>query len=698
MRLRLLSAVLLGGIQADAATEFGGMLARQEPGELLDYLARDGSLSWLRTSGGLVDRPGILEQSYLFPAAPSHQVPDQSAFPVHRYPEDLAAVFGAAKTHAAERFPKVGAWEIGNEMEFIFSDDLPERTASATKAAYLGLRAAGFQGRILMPSLAFRPGPFARGLMDNWTHRWTDGWNAHYYGWSQDFAGNVDEHRRFLHDLGGDSLPIWFTEVGTPELNGDGTRPEPVLLDRQACFFERVAIEAWMLGVDGFGAFTFSPYVQGPQDYGMTEADRSPRPALERFLHVANTVRNARPLFELLDDRSGARVGVVIRLQDRRWWTVLWSPHRRAEDDLPPPTSHAAGPDKAPATSQHSFRVHVPAGATLGVRPDRMVSTEAAGLREMSVSAATNRHLSTPPGRYGIDGVRWKRWKSPPLPDRPPNPGSVVTQLRLPDATPDREGLCHRFEAGKPIRAEAVAYNFSAASVNGRIRIRVPDGWTARPTGNPRLEIPANSSNAVSFLLTPAKGVHPQLRYPVRVDWRQGFRTADRAATLLSPTATADTGVDRVEWSPEWSPFSPSVEWSAEPCPGGLMRLRLLKPEEGTQPGIVAALPDDFRARGSDSIHIRMRTHSGPFPAGVRVEFITRDRVVTGATRIGRITGAVKEMDFRIDDAEADFWSHADPERRWRPEEIRWVRIRFPGLSRATELDLLAIELHRVPG
>jgi hypothetical protein len=80
------------------------------------------------------------------------------------------------------------------------------------------------------------------------------------------------------------------------------------------------------------------------------------------------------------------------------------------------------------------------------------------------------------------------------------------------------------------------------------------------------------------------------------------------------------------------------------------------------------------------------------------VEFITRDRVVTGTSKVARITGSGEEMDFRIDDAEADFWSRADPERRWRPEEIRWIRIRFPGLSRATELDLIAIDLHRVPG
>ncbi len=698
MRLGLLTAMLLAGLPADAATEFGGMLVRREPGELLDFLTQDGGIDWLRTSGGLVDRPGILEQSYLYPAATSHHVPDQSPFPVHRYPEDLKAVFKSARSHAGEHFPKVGAWEIGNEMEFIFSDDLPERTASATKAAYLGLRAAGFRGRILMPSLAFRPGPFARGLVANWTHRWTDGWNAHYYGWNQDFAGNVEEHRRFLHDLGGASLPFWFTEVGTPELNGDGTRPEPILLDRQACYFERVAIEAWMLGVDGFGAFTFSPYVQGPQDYGMTEADRSPRPALERFLYVTRAVRDARPLYELLDQSSGDRVGVVLQLPGRRWWTVLWSPHRRAEDDLPPATSRSTGPDKAPPTSQHAFRVQVPAGAMVGVRPDRMGAAESAGLRELSVSAATNRHLFTPAGRFGIDGVRWKRWKSPPRPDRPTIPGPVVAQLRLPDAVPDREGLCHRFEPGSPIRLEAVAYNFSKDAVDGRIRIRVPDGWTAKSTGNQRLAIPAYSFRSIPFELVPAKGLHPQLRYPVGIEWRKGLRTADRAETLLAPHAKPDTRVERIDWSPEWSPFSPAVEWSAEPCPGGIMRLRLLKPEAGTQPGIVAALPDDFRPRGSDSLHIRVRTHSGPFPPGLRVEFITRDRVVTGTSKVARITGSGAEMDFRIDDAEADFWSHADPQRRWSPEEIRWIRIRFPGLSRATELDLIAIDLHRVPG
>ena len=697
MTLRLVTLVssLLLWVSSLRATEFGGWLAEGEPQELHRVLETPRGLVWYRSLGNLGSSSPLEEQFVFFPGATVHW--DSSILNhVHSYPEDLRRVYEAARSTVARK-PSVDAWEIGNEMEFIFSRDLPDRVATATKAARLGLRAGGARGRILMPSLAFRPGPFARELVANGIHRWSDGWNIHFYSWSQDFVGNLREHRRFLHDLGSPELPLWLTEVGTLEMDGDGTRPPRLLLDRQAVFFERSAVEAWMLGAAGYGAFTFSPYVQGPIDLGLTEADRSPRPALDRLLFLTRTLPVCRPLHWLRDARSGDDVGVVLRRPDGLWWTILWTPNRRTEEDLPPPTE-GAPPDLAPTNSTFGLTLSPPRGTRVGTSPGVLVPWDPDVHAHLAVSAATNWHLVSPPGSFAIDGVRWDPWKPESRPSKPHEPGPVVLQWRVPGATADRDGLCHRIPGGSNVLLRLVAYNFSSRPSSGRWQVSVPAGWRILEGGSGRIRIPADGQATNTVVVAPpAKGLHSQERAAIRAVWKSGWKRADESSITLASRPAATEEAEEIPWMPSWQSDSRLHGWSAEPCPDGLMRLRLDRVSgTGPQPGLVAALPDGIRPRESDVVRVRLKPHAGPRLTTVRVEFVTGTRIVHGLSletgpQEGPWTG-----DFRLGDAESSFWSRADPGRRSGASEVRWVRILFPGISTATEFDLLGVELRRV--
>jgi hypothetical protein len=306
-----------------SAIEFGGMITGSHPPGPLRETVDAGRLSWIRTAGKGLGIASVREQTVIYPAAASKRIPVAGGIPEIAYPADLWKVFEAARTNYVSRRPETTGWEIGNEPDFIFSRDLPDLTAAATKAAWFGLRAAGSKGMLLMPSMAFRPGPYAEQLVANDLAAYTDGWNFHFYGWAQDFAGNIREHRRLLSDSGLGLLPLWITEAGHPEMSGDGSRPGDVLLHRQAAHFERMTIEAWQLGVEGFAAFVLSPFNADGGDYGLVERDFSPRPALDRYLRLARELPASRPLYVLRERATGDGIGLVIRRTDGLWWTVL---------------------------------------------------------------------------------------------------------------------------------------------------------------------------------------------------------------------------------------------------------------------------------------------------------------------------------------------------------------------------------------
>ncbi len=699
--MRRLSAFALLGLAEvlpALGTEFGGMVNFPHPPELLRQTVQEGRLTWFRSAGRWPAGQEISEQTVVYPAASITPRGGKGSISLHSYPSDLWKVFDAARTQLRSHQPSVQDWEIGNEMEFVFSRDLPDLTAAATKAAHLGLRMGGARGRILMPSLAYRPGPYAQQLLDNHLAAHSDGWNFHFYGWAQDFAGNIREHRKLLADRGLPPMPLWATEVGTPDssINGVATNLLPLL--RQASFFERLAVEAWMEEVAGFGAFILSPFVSEGIDYGMSASDFSPRPAMNRYLHAARTLPDCRPRYWLRDRATGEEVGAVMRRKDGLWWTVMWTPRRWFEDGLPSPRD---GEPPIQARSGNNFPLTLrPAdGTRFGTEPEPTSVVPVGREIQFTVSAITNLHLLSRPGRFSIEGVDWIPWKPSPKAPSPRPTGPVVVQIRPPDGSqPDRDGLCHRLDRGAPIRMEVLGYNFSEQPASGTFHLSPPKGWNfARPPVFPSL-IPPMESVRFPVELVPDHPLHSQLRYAIGASWKgRSTPGGDTASLVVAPAGTGDEPAVQVDWFPEWIPDPPGVAWDVDTEVDHGLRITLLRSLRGELPGLIATLPAKLVPRSSDVIRLKLRHHEGLQPNGVRLELVTPTRIVTWSARPGTLTPESRTLDFRLGDFESSFWSHADPDRTWSPADIRYVRVQFGGMPTGSTVDLESVEYRRVP-
>jgi hypothetical protein len=676
------------------AVEFGGMVLGKHPPGALRQIISSGNLTWVRTTEPV--RPGIPVdiQTVVYPGATAKRLRIAGGITEMKYPTDLWKVYEAARTQFKGNRPEITAWEIGNEPDFIFSRDLPDLTASATKAAWFGLRDAGVRGRILMPSMAFRPGPYAGQLVANDIASYTDGWNFHFYGWAQDFDGNIREHRRLMSE-NGLNLPLWITEAGFAELTGDGSSASDIQLQRQAAYIERLVIDAWMNDVAGFGAFILSPYHADGIDYGLTGPNFAPRPALNRYLSLARELPRHRPLYRLRDRKTGESLGAVVRRDDGLWWTILWTPRRRAENDLPPPKNGAPS-DAAPETSFYPVRFHPRSETKIGTTHETPKLIGLSGTADFTLSAGTNLHLVSRPGKFPIDEIEWVPWKSPSAPRPPAAPQPVVVQIRPASGiVPDRDGLCYRFESGNPLSLEIVAYNFSADRVAGVLRVNTPGDWKFDGSSSVKLSVEGRSSITNRITLRPARPMHSQGRYTLGAAWETRGRRGTKASVLLAPHRTESEPFEAVTWNPRWHADPPGASWDAEYLDDGTLRLALNAAPTGDLPGVVAALPDEFVPKATDSLHVVLRHHEGVQPTGVRAELVTEDRIVTFSNRTSAVTPEGWRGDFRFGDFEAAFWSRADPERTWNPSRIRYVRLQFGEIMAGTVIDVVSVEIRR---
>ena len=146
-------------------------------------------------------------------------------------PEDLLAVFAAAKAMQETYGRNVDVWEMVNEPDVGYCRDLPDRLAAFQKAVYLGIKAGAaadadekwrmeeqrgaaksslFDLRssvapaalpraplVLMGAVALPPGPWLERAARNGLLDYTDAYNLHFYGYAGDLAGVIRAHEAF---------------------------------------------------------------------------------------------------------------------------------------------------------------------------------------------------------------------------------------------------------------------------------------------------------------------------------------------------------------------------------------------------------------------------------------------------------------------------------------------------------------------
>ena len=150
-------------------------------------------------------------------------------------PEDLLAVFAAAKEMQQRHGGDVDVWEMVGEPDVGYCRDLPDRVVAFQKAVYLGIKAGAEeddertkreQGKgkvdgstvqstilnpesanarrppprmplVLMGALALPPGPWLERAARNGMLDYTDAYNLHFYGFAEDLTHVIRAHAAF---------------------------------------------------------------------------------------------------------------------------------------------------------------------------------------------------------------------------------------------------------------------------------------------------------------------------------------------------------------------------------------------------------------------------------------------------------------------------------------------------------------------
>lgn len=465
---------LLAAFNLARATEFGVMWDRPGKETRWDPLItrlQTKAVDWVRVGMGGEAR-GFKAGVFWWPGA----VPQPGApngLPLH-LAEDPWEVYWQARTNVSARSQTAAAFEIGNEPDFHFTRDLPDRMAVTLKTAWWGLKHDHPERTVLMPSLAAAPGPYAELLVANGVVNYTDGWNLHFYGCAPDFAGTVAAHQRMLAAAGRPALPLWVTEYGFADFPA-GPATNAVLLAEQQTFFERTTSEGAALGIAKQWAFILTPYAEDGLDFGLLDKNLTPRPALESLLAITDRLRHAEPGDRLVSRANGDTVGYVFREpagngSEARWLTILFSPARRHEYPLP----RRRG-DPPPAGTMPLASNVGPASRQSAARPRRGTVTES-GLPFSPT-------IQWPLARVGGAGET----PSPTLSGPPPRP------FLLPGS------------GSEPVAgaADGTGFPFQVRFPTGLKSVRVGLGVEARAWSAPELTFSASAATNL-FLSTPA--------------------------------------------------------------------------------------------------------------------------------------------------------------------------------------------------
>lgn len=587
----------------------------------------------------------------LWPGAIGVMNPEDAGRRRQQLPSDPRQVHRLVLESPVPGLPGMGAIEIGNEPDLHFSADTPDRLAMVQKAAWWALRRRAGNGidrpRLLMPSMAALPGPYFQRWRANEGARYTDAWNVHFYGWAHDFLPAISAHRRFAARSGRPGIPLWISEYGVADTP---VAPGPVHLARQRAAVERMTLEGTIAGVDQLWLFSLTPHVEGDVDFGMTDPQGTPRPALAAWNRIREMTAVHRPVWRLHHRDSGETTGWVLESAvDGSWWTVLFTPWRRADLMLPPVRGLAPGAE----TSREVLRLRFDPRARplrLGLDGEHPVPDGASW--EMMLDASTNLHLFTPPRRFQVAGVDWRRVRPPSVirardaaapVHRRPSP--VIAALSPMGHEPVPSRLAYQYVPGEPLALRASLHEFSGLGRKGAWRLTVPRGWAGAASG--RAELDADSDRELRVDVVPDASTRPGPRR-VRLEWHGERGDFDKAEIELRPA-----GMPALDWKPldgTWLSTEPGQTWERD---GDVLR------REGGSPTayshLLLSLPRGLDLCLDDHLRVEVQAVEGSFRG--RIELITAGRAVFRHPEDWPVDEKTRTIMVRVGDFTPAFWS-----------------------------------------
>lgn len=388
-----------------------------------------------------------------------------------RYAGDLRDVYRFCKAMAARFHGTVLAWEPWNEGNVAtFGGHTTDEMCSYQKAAYLGLKAGDPNVLVCWNVSTAVPTRLHTSLvLQNETWPYYDTYNTHTYDWP-------DSYERLwkpVHEAAC-GRPIWVTEsdrgiaYATPEPWCDLSREGEI---RKAEFMAQSYASSLFAGADRHFHFILGHYCEGGKiQFGLLRLDETPRPSYVALAAVGRFLAGARCLGRWdLDGKPDAHVYAF-----------------RAKPDGKPSDVLVAWAEKPGDWDQRGKTVvdwKLPAELNVEGVYDYL---------GRSLNAQTPGQLRSTPvfvllrdgdaGRLPLVPPHRSTWRS-----GEPNP--VVLQLHMPRSTsvnidqiPWASDIEHKVQPGAEIDLPLYAYNFSDATVRGRIAVEhAPAGWRLTP-------------------------------------------------------------------------------------------------------------------------------------------------------------------------------------------------------------------------
>ncbi|XID91554.1 S-layer homology domain-containing protein [Paenibacillaceae bacterium WGS1546] len=202
-------------------------------------------------------------------------------------PSDLKQAYLYAREQAAHYGDLVGAWEIWNEADGVFSsqNEAADRYAALLKAMAIGYADSGANPLVSVEGSAYSP-PVAwvNLMLSNGILDFVDIYNFHLHVRHDPSAAitefpyaGVKAHMDQLEQFGGADVPAWLTEAGIaiPTVAGEGMTREQKIA--QARYIPTSAILSIAQGVDKHFGFIATPFAEPPSWWGMFDEEFAPQ-------------------------------------------------------------------------------------------------------------------------------------------------------------------------------------------------------------------------------------------------------------------------------------------------------------------------------------------------------------------------------------------------------------------------------------
>jgi hypothetical protein len=365
-----------------------------------------------------------------------------------RFPLDLRDSHRFFKEMAQRWRGQVQAFEPWNEADIpMFGGHTGAEMASFQKAAYLGIKAGNPEVIACLNVFALHNPNQLADLNENEAWPYFDTYNLHHYEPFDNYPKLYAEHRAVSA-----GKPLWVSECAVPvKWAGDAQLQEPSEADLRVQA-ERVAKTFACSLHEGSAAtfyFLFPHYVEGQTQFGILRPDLTPRPAYVALAAVGRLLADAKPLGRLNHTNVDVRAYWFSARPDGREREVLvaWAAKGACELELGSTLQAEAVFDPLGRRAATTTRLPLTSGPIFVV-----------------FAKGSARHLPLAPPAATPEKHADK-------------PSPVVLQALWPGDQIDLNRSALRLPTTDPASIPVFAYNFSAESARGDLRVSAPAGW-----------------------------------------------------------------------------------------------------------------------------------------------------------------------------------------------------------------------------